>query len=299
MPTKPMPKPPEWTILKLLQWTTSYFSSHNIDSPRAAAEILLAHALGTQRIDLYLRYDQPLLKTELGQFKDLIKRRIRREPVAYITGTKEFWSLDFDVTPDVLIPRPETELLVETASKLLNERFRHAPGKVLELGTGSGAVIIALASQCNTHQFFASDRSLPALATAIRNAKHHELPRPIQWFAGSWFDSLLPEKTAFHIIVSNPPYIPTEEIQQLQPEIFSYEPRIALDGGPDGLNAIRTIFANAHLYMESGGWLLVEIGYDQKTAVEKIATQTGRYTNITFKPDYSGHARVVQLQVKP
>ena len=156
----------QWTILSLIQWTTSYFKSHHIENPRADAEILLAHALNLERIDLYLRYDQPLNHGELSRFKILIKRRIQREPIAYITGTKEFWSLDFHVTTDVLIPRPETECLVEKALVGLSGENRL---NILELGTGSGAITIALASEKPNHHYMASDQSMYAARLAMEN----------------------------------------------------------------------------------------------------------------------------------
>ena len=222
MQNQPKSKDPEWTILKLLKWTTSYFKSHNVDSPRATAEILLAHVLKRKRIDLYLRYDQPLYSNELSQFRALIKRRIKKEPVAYIVGFKEFWSMDFAVTEDVLIPRPETERLVEAALGLLLEYSssdsNQKPGQILELGTGCGAVILALASLRPKHLFFASDRSIKAVGLAKKNAKHHGLDRAINFFCADWFRPLNDERHQFDMIISNPPYIPTWVIGQLQPE---------------------------------------------------------------------------------
>lgn len=284
----------QWTILSLIQWTTSYFKSHHIENPRADAEILLAHALNLERIDLYLRYDQPLNLGELSRFKLLIKRRIQREPTAYITGTKEFWSLDFRVTTDVLIPRPETECLVEKALVGLSGE---TPLRILELGTGSGAVTIALASEKQNHHYVASDRSVSAVRLAGANAKRHKLNRFISFFIGDWFQPLN-EDGFFDMIISNPPYIKTEEIDRLEPEIFQYEPRISLDGGEDGLQCIEQILAQAHHYLKPKGKLLLEMGYDQREKIQAILNSMGRYDNISFFMDYSGHDRGVQLEKK-
>lgn len=291
---------PEWTILKLIRWATPYFKSRNIDSPRATAEILLAHTLKSRRIDLYLRYDQPLNSSELSLFKALIKRRIAREPVAYIMGRKEFWSMDIAVTKDALIPRPETECLVEAALSLLLENAESdmdfCPQQILELGTGSGAVILAIASRHPEHIFFASDRSVKTVELARRNAKRHDLDRTINFFAGDWLKPLKNNMHLFDMIISNPPYIKTEEIDKLQPEIHRYEPRVALNGGKDGLCCIRHIIDNAHLYLKRQGSLLIEIGHDQKGEVQKIIDNCGNYEQIAFTKDYAGHYRVVQMK---
>ncbi|MBC8246783.1 MAG: peptide chain release factor N(5)-glutamine methyltransferase [Deltaproteobacteria bacterium] len=284
----------QWTILSLIQWTTSYFKSHHIENPRADAEILLAHALNLERIDLYLRYDQPLNHDELSRFKILIKRRIQREPVAYITGTKEFWSLDFRVTTDVLIPRPETECLVERALVVLSG---DTPLRVLELGTGSGAITIALASEKPDHHYVATDRSVFAVCLAGENAKRHKLDQSMSFFAGDWFQPLN-EDGFFDMIISNPPYIRTEEIDRLEPEIFRYEPRISLDGGEDGLQCIEQILVKAHHCLKSKGKLLLEMGHDQREKIQAILNSMGRYDNISFFMDYSGHDRGVQLEKK-
>lgn len=293
----------EWTITKLLEWTTSYFKSHDIDSPRIAAEILLAHSLNLRRIDLYLRYDQPLSSDELTQFKALIKRRIKREPVAYIVGVKEFWSMDLAVTRDVLIPRPETECLVEAALSLLPEDSKQGsefePQRILELGTGTGAVILALASQRKQPLFFASDRSAKALAVARENAGRHGLERDVCFFCGDWLTSLSNSKYRFDMIISNPPYVQTQAVRRLQPEILEYEPLAALNGGKDGLDCLRLIIEDAYFFLNTHGSLLLEIGHDQKTEVAKIIAKCGHYENVLFKKDYSGYDRMVQMQKKP
>lgn len=287
----------QWTILKLLQWTTSYFKSRNIQSPRVDAEILLAHTLQLKRVDLYIRYDLPLSKNELAAFKDLILRRAAREPVAYIVETKGFWSLDLGVTTDVLIPRPETECLVETALSLLPSSEEEPPKRVLELGTGSGAIVLALASERPRDIFFASDRSLNAAALARKNAQQNCPEGAVRFFCGNWFMPLN-SRQGFDMILSNPPYIPSGKIPQLQPEIYKYEPLTALDGGDDGLTPIRNIICSASKYLVQGGWLLLEMGHDQKSEVEKIIRACDAYDQIVFTKDYAGHDRVVQMRKK-
>ena len=239
----------QWTIIKIIHWTASYLKRHDIDSPRATGEILLAHALRIRRIDLYLNYDQPLVADELKRFKKLIKRRINREPVAYILGVKEFWSLELEVGRDVLIPRPETECLVEAALNLLSKHTGSQSQRILDLGTGSGAIVLALASQKPQHIYFASDNCIPAVALACRNARRHNFSELIRFFVGDWLTSLIREKERFNMIVSNPPYIASRVIDSLQPEIYRYEPRKALNGGADGLNCFRNIIGCAHHYL--------------------------------------------------
>jgi release factor glutamine methyltransferase len=289
---------PRWTIIKLLQWSASYFKTHDIDSPRATGEILLAHALKCERIDLYLKYDQPLLGDELKNFKILVQRRIKREPVAYILGVKEFWSLDLEVTEDVLIPRPETECLVEAALELLPRHSSSDSWHILDMGTGSGAIAIALASQQPRHTYFASDKSARAVKVARRNAKRHSLGEMIHYFNADWLTSLNQKTAAFDMIVSNPPYIPSRVIQELQPEIHGYEPVAALDGNDDGLGCLKTIIGAAHHYLKPGGVLLLEIGHDQQEAVHRIALDGGRYGNLGSSKDYAGHDRVVWMHKK-
>jgi len=284
-----------WTILDLLKWTTDYFSRHAIDSPRATAEILLAHTLAVNRIDLYLKYDQPLNPTELKQFKALIKRRTAREPVAYIVGTKEFWGFDFAVAPGTLIPRPETECLVESALAAIDAAVPRKPLHILELGTGSGAVVTALAKERPGQCFYASDRSHQTLAVARRNAAANGLEEGIHFFAGDWFAPVARARIRLDVIVSNPPYINSAVIPTLQPEIHKFEPRSALDGGPDGLDCIRGIIQQAPDYLHPGGCLLLETGHDQHAAIQSFVNQLPAYDRVDFGKDYSGYDRIACL----
>lgn len=280
-----------WTIQRLLKWITGYFSERDIDSPRLAGEILLAHCLNYSRIDLYTRHEQPLNEDELARFKELVKKRIQREPIAYIIGKREFWSLGLAVTRDVLIPRPETECLVEAALEVMGQNFTDK--RVLDLGTGSGAIILALAKEKPGNFFIATDLSPKALDVARANAKTHELK--IEFINGSWFDAVhcLPR---FDLIVSNPPYIRTSDLKTLEPEIARYEPVAALDGGPLGMDALINIISRAPEHLTAGGWLILEMGFDQKQLVKKAIDETDAYHNMNFINDLAGLNRVVQMQ---
>ena len=297
MQNPPGPREAEWTILNLLKWATGYFTSHGIDSPRSTAEILLATLLNLKRIDLYLRYDQPLLKSELSEFKSLIKRRVNREPVAYIIGKKEFWSLDLEVNPNVLIPRPDTETLVEAALSCLGpvDSPPDSAGQVLELGTGSGAIVLALASERPAYRYVATDISMKAIGIAQINARRHQLASVVQFVAGNWLDPFSPNEPVFEMILSNPPYIPSEDIAGLQPEVNRFEPLLALDGRSDGLHAIRQIIFSAHPLLKPQGVLLLEMGFNQQEAVIQLIQHCGHYLPIQIIKDYAGHDRVVVM----
>ncbi len=285
----------DWTIIKILAWTESYFKDHCIDSPRLTAEILLCFSLGIRRLDLYLQHDRPLEKNELTRFKGLIKRRIGREPVAYITGEKGFFDADFLVKKGVLIPRPDTEVMVETAIGLLGGSKDFAGEKrVLELGVGSGAIVISLARACPGHVYLGCDLSPVALGTAKQNAATLT-KTPIRFFQGSWLDAVSP-KESFDLILSNPPYIPTRDIQDLVSEIKFHEPLLALDGGGDGLDSIREILDKARACLMPGGRLLIEMGFDQKEGVASICKAYPEYAGIDFIKDLAGHTRLVSLK---
>jgi release factor glutamine methyltransferase len=297
MPIQKNPIDSTWTILKIIQWATAYFKSSQIDSPRLTIEILLAHVLGVDRIDLYLAFDKPLHVDELTLLKSLIKRRINREPVAYITGKKEFFGLEYDVSSDVLIPRPETEFLVEEALKFIPQNAISLPMNILDMGTGSGAVIISLAKNRPGHHFFASDISLTALTIAGANAKKHGI-QGISFFAGNWFAPIAHNRETFDLIVSNPPYIPVIEIDRLAPEIVQYEPVLALDGGDDGMQALKILIEGAPLYLNPGGMMFLEIGHDQR---DQLSHEINKFHNLMldkFIRDYGGYDRVAVIRKK-
>jgi release factor glutamine methyltransferase len=293
------PPKSKWTILDLISWTTGYFKTRHIDSPRTTAELFLAHVLNLRRIDLYLRHDQPLNGEELGRFKALVQRRVRREPVAYIMGIKDFWSLELVVTPHTLIPRPETECLVEAGlaciSEILSPEQNQRRLKILDLGTGTGAIILAVASEKPGHIFIAVDKSVEALKAAVLNAEKNGLENQIHFLAGDWLSAFRAEPI-FDLILSNPPYIPTQSIPLLQPEIFQYEPRLSLDGGPDGLDCLGRITTSALKLLKPGGYLIMEMGHDQKAGMEKLAAEAGGYDSVDIFKDYGGSHRVVKMQ---
>ncbi len=290
-----MPPAIEWNIQKVLEWTTTHFKSHQIDSPRITAEVLLAHALRFKRIDLYLRYDQPLSAGELAAFKELVRRRLRHEPVAYITGQKEFWSLNFAVSPAVLIPRPDTECLVEAALAFLPKAEASNSKRILELGTGSGAIIAVLALERPGHVFFALEKSRAAIGQAQANCIALGVGDTIHLFCSDWFAALKQSMRPFDLILSNPPYIARGDISSLSPEITDFEPRLALDGDLDGLSALRQIIYSAPQWLKPGGKLLLEIGFDQGPAVEEIARQCREYDQTACLKDYGGRDRVMSL----
>ncbi|HCY88550.1 MAG TPA: peptide chain release factor N(5)-glutamine methyltransferase [Desulfobacteraceae bacterium] len=282
-----------WTIKSLLNWAEPYFDSHGIDSPRLTAEILLADCLGLRRLDLYLQHDRPLEQPELAGFKSLIKRRVSREPVAYITGEKGFFDAVFRVGKGVLIPRPDTEVLVENAIATL-EAF-DGPARILELGVGSGAIIVSLAKACPGHRFFASDLAKAPLATAQDNARRIAGDASISFFRGSWLDAVRPG-AGFDLILSNPPYIPAQDILGLEPEIREHEPRLALDGGPDGLDAIRIILGQAEGCLAPGGQVMLEMGFDQKKGLTALAENFPWISDCRFIRDLAGHDRVAVVK---
>jgi len=280
-----------WTIKSILSWTDTYFSQHGIDSPRLTAEILLAQVLGIRRLDLYLQHDRPLEKQELADFKVLIRRRIAREPVAYITGRKGFFKDQFKVAPGVLIPRPDTETLVETVVAILSEMA--ACGKqarVIELGVGSGAVIISISNACQGHSYFGSDLSWDALAVACANIDAFA-QAPIPLFKSDWLASVSP-RPMFDLILSNPPYIPSADIEFLEPEVKDHEPRRALDGGVDGLDAVRVILAQAGDRLLPSGRLVLEIGFDQKPSIKNLVKSFAWVAELGFVKDLAGHHRL-------
>ncbi|MBW6510194.1 MAG: peptide chain release factor N(5)-glutamine methyltransferase [Desulfuromonadales bacterium] len=273
-----------WTLLKLLRWMSGYFSDKGIDNPRLDAELLLAHQLGLDRVGLYLNYDRPLTTSELGAIRPLVKRRGQREPLQYLLGSTEFWSLSLKVTPAVLVPRADTEVLVEEALKRCA-----AKGAMLDVGTGSGAILISLLKELPGWQGVGMDISPAALDIARHNLTAHALEKRGQLLVGDL--ATLPERR-FDLIVSNPPYIPTAQWDELMPEVRDYEPALALLGGVDGLDCYRRLTAQAQACLNPGAWLVVEIGADQGDVVTALFAAAG-LTELFLRHDYGGHPRVV------
>lgn len=292
-----------WSILALLRWTTGYFEKKGVPEPRASAEILLAHTLGLSRLDLYLRHDQPLTSEELARFKALIMRRRQGEPVAYLTGHKEFWSLDFLVTPATLIPRPETEVLVEAVVNVLRGRGQgpQVPGPPLnsylaiDIGAGSGAVVVALAKELPDLAWVAVDISRAALLVARENARRHGVAERIAFFQGDLLSGIRSEPL-FGLIVANLPYVSRGEWERLPREIKDYEPPEALLGGEDGLALLEPLARQAHVYLQAGGWLALEVGAGQAGRVVGFLNETGAYDTLKTVDDYQGMARVVMAR---
>jgi release factor glutamine methyltransferase len=273
-----------WTVLKVLQWTAGYLKEKGIEGGRLDAELLLSDALILDRVGLYLNYDRPLTTVELTFFRQQVGRRARREPLQYILGRAEFWSLPFVVNPAVLIPRPDTEILVEEALKRAS-----VEANILDVGTGSGAIAVALAHELPGAAVEGVDISPAALEVAAENARRNGVDGRVR--LGEADLARLPEGP-FDLIVSNPPYIPSDELAALMPEVRDFEPRLALDGGGDGLESYRLLARQAPSRLHSGGWLLLETGAGQAPAVRELLAEAG-LLDVFSRNDYAGIPRVV------
>lgn len=274
-------------ISQLLEEAKSAFSAEGLPTPGLDAEVLLAFSVGEERPFLYAHPMKEVSGVELDRFRSLVARRIKGEPVAYITGKKEFWSMVFEVTTDVLIPRPDTEILVEEILKLSGQE-REMKIRILEIGTGSGAISVALASELKNASITATDFSPNALAVAERNAVNHKVGEKISFLCGDMFE---PVEGKFDIIVSNPPYISEREFELLAPEVREYEPRRALVAGPEGTEFHRKLVLGGERFLENGGRLVMEMGADQRFAIEKMLKEKD-YCDIVFHRDYAGIERV-------
>lgn len=293
MPPEPAPQPPTvWTIKALLAWTTEFLTKKGFVSARLEAQILLAHVLKCPRIELVARSDEVPGEEDRTRFRELIKRRVDGWPVAYLTGEKEFYLLKFEVSPAVLIPRPETETLVLEALRLLEPLREPA---VLDMGTGSGCIAVTLAQQKKDARVTATDISPDAIDLARRNAERHGVAARLVFRQGDLFDPV-PAGNTFDLVVSNPPYVTPGELAGLAPDVRDHEPRLALDGGPDGLAFYRRIAARVGLLLKPGGGVLVEIGATQEAAVRDLfAAEPGLEVGPTLK-DGAGLPRVVSAR---
>jgi release factor glutamine methyltransferase len=270
-----------------------FLCDRHIDCARLDAEVLLRHVLEMEAADFYLAIDAPLDRLAEERFWELLGRRGRREPLAYITGKREFWSLDFAVTPDVLIPRPETELLVEIALQQASRCRGKAPLKILEIGTGSGAIAVCLAKELPEAQITALDISAAALDVARGNGRRHDVAARIAFMQRDLFPPRGGQEDRFDLIIANPPYVRHGDLTQLAPEIRDWEPMIALDGGADGLNLYRRIVAAARDHLAAGGFIGLEIGADMAGAVAGLLSAAGRYEPAAVHQDYAGKNRVI------
>ncbi len=278
-----------WSIKRVLAWASDDFRRRGNPSARLDAELLLAEALGCDRIKLILDSERPLADGELGRYRALIKRRRVGEPIAYILGRREFFALPLRVDRRVLIPRPDTEVLVETA--LRETRDRHLYGRMLDLCTGSGCVAIAFAKERPTWRIFAVDLSAEAAALARENVQRAGVVHNLAVLEGDLF-AALPDAACFELITANPPYIPSAEIEGLDADVRDFEPRLALDGGADGLAITRRIVESAARYLTPGGLLALEGGFDQAPAVAALLEAAG-FNQITRAKDLAGIERVV------
>lgn len=280
--------PLQWTILAILKWTTGYFQDKQIQNPRLTAEVLLAHTLQKERIYLYTHFDQPLEEEERTQYRGLIKQRIQGVPTQYLVGKQEFWSMSFQVAPGVLIPRAETEHLVEAA---IDCAKAFPQPKILDIGTGSGIIAISVKKELPHAEVHASDLSEQALAIARQNASVLlNSDTTILFHHGDLFAPFA--EMRFDIIISNPPYISDEEYAALAPEIQAHEPREALWAGEKGLDVYKRLIPAARPYLNPKGYVLVEIGYGQKEAVSALFQQH-EYVVREVIPDYAGIDRVI------
>lgn len=282
----------EWTVGRLLTWTTDYLKKNGSESPRLEAEVLLAHARGCQRIELYTTFAE-VVPTEIRtRFRDLVKRRSEGAPVAYLVGEREFFSLSFKVTPDVLIPRPETETLVVLAlNHLQSLPVGDSPPRVIDVGTGSGAIVIALAKHFPNAEYFAVDLSPQALAIAKENAAKHCLDDKIQFVQS---DLLAGQADcAFDLIVSNPPYISEPEYAELPRDVKDHEPKLALVGGFKGDELVQKLTKQAQVSLKPGGRLLIEISPMLEAAVVAFLLAEEQLDLVGVQKDLSQLTRVV------
>lgn len=275
-----------WRIKDLLEWTTRYFLEKGIQEPRLEAEVLLACVLKKNRVYLYANYESPVNSEEREKYRQYIKRRVKGEPIAYISGQKEFMSLEFIVSPEVLIPRPETEVLVEKVLELADKDDIH---KICDVGTGSGAIAISLASFLKNRSIYAVDLSVAALDIARKNAEAHQVN--INFIEGDLMEAV--EEEGFDLITANLPYVSYEQWSMLDGGVKDFEPRAALIAGGDGLDIYRRLLPQARNKLRSGGYLLIEIDPGQSEAAREIFKGFGQTEIIK---DWTGRDRIVKAR---
>ena len=279
----------QWTILRTLEWIQGYFADKGLETPRLDAEVIMAHVLSTQRVMLYARFDQPLHPPELAAIKGLVARRARREPVAYLVGKKEFWSLDLAVDSGCLIPRPDSETVVEIALGL----NRQGPTQtVVDVGTGSGCLALALAKELPDATVYALENADGARKIACKNAEQTGLIERVSVLSSDLLSGLPCDTKPIDLLVANLPYIPTGDLDSLMPDVRYFEPQVALDGGPDGLDLYRRLLneLDGRLALEAG--VVFEAGSDQLAALGTLMTEHG-LKDIEVHRDGTGRDRVV------
>jgi release factor glutamine methyltransferase len=280
-----------WTVKRLLEWTTEYLAKAKSESPRLDAELLLAEARQCQRIDLYTQFDAVADERERTAFRELVRRRAEGTPVAYLLGRREFYSLSFRVTPDVLIPRPETEFVVVTLLDLVRDYQADGPLQIADVGTGSGILAVCAAREVETAHITATDISLAALEVAKANAADHGVTDRIRFVHGDLLSAIAPE-TRFDFIVSNPPYVSHRELERLANGVKDHEPRQALDGGPDGTSIISRLATEAAARLRPGGWFLCEISPMIHSQVQRLLIDLGQFDKLSTVNDLAQLQRV-------
>jgi release factor glutamine methyltransferase len=282
-----------WTIASILKTVTPYLGERDCENPRLDAEILLAHVLGVSRVELYTGYERPLLPAELQSYRELVKRRAGGEPAAYLVGTKGFYSLDFEVGPGVLVPRPETEFLVSVAIE--EAKSRKGVVRVADIGTGSGCVAVALAVYVQGVEVVATEKSAEAAGYARRNAVKHNVQERVSIVEGELLEPLarMYSKAGLDIIVSNPPYVTEKEFENLPATVRKYEPREALVAGEDGTEYHMVIAEAAAGFLDKDGLLALEVGMGQAEKVALLISDTGQFGEPRIVKDFSGIERVV------
>jgi release factor glutamine methyltransferase len=283
-----------WTVSRLLDWTGKYLAEKGSESPRLDTEVLLARAMDCKRIQLYTRHDEEVADDARQRFKALIRDRVEGCPVAYLVGKKEFYSLELEVNRSVLIPRPDTETVVEESLRLMKEMAEPA---VLDVGTGSGAIAIAVAKYCKTAKVTAIDISAAALEVAARNAARHDVAGRVRFVQGDLF-SPLPAGEKFDFVLSNPPYIPHDDVAKLPAGVRDYEPHQALDGGPTGLEVLGRLVKEAPERLQPGGYLIVEIGSPQEAPARRVIEGQGGLELGKTVYDSAGHPRVLRARLR-
>jgi release factor glutamine methyltransferase len=283
----------QWTIKKLLDWMVGHFTEKKIDSPRLTAELLLSFVLNMQRIELYMHFDKEVDKPQLDKLRDLVKRCIQHEPVQYLTSRTEFYSISLKVAADCLIPRPETELLVERAIEFL--RGRTGTQYVCDLCTGCGCIAVAIGKNYPDAKIIATDISEQALNIAAENIKKYQLDQKIELLQGNLFEPLISQLDVkeFDLIVCNPPYVSGAEYEKLDAKVRNYEPKLALDGGADGLDIYRKIAAEIGSHLKKDGALMLEIGYLQGQQVKGLLEDSKCFGPIKIEKDHSSNDRIV------
>jgi release factor glutamine methyltransferase len=288
------PSEDSWTVGRLLNWTVEYLGKHGAENPRLDAEVLLAHARGCRRIDLYAAFGEPASEETRTAFRELVKRRATGTPVAYLVGHREFYSLDFEVTPDVLIPRPETELLVVALLDRIKQRPSADSGlEIADVGTGSGILAVCAAKYVAKSHVTAIDISPAALVVGRRNAERHGVANCIAFVESNLFSSVPPE-TQFDYIVSNPPYVSTSEMDQLAPDVRDHEPHLALIAGELGTTVVAPLIEQSVSRLKAGGGLFIEISPMIAADVEKLVREQPMLEVGPTIKDLAGLARVVQ-----